>query len=125
MAEAIHAPPKYVLYAAKVYKGCIFYIMWPARNLGKGTIKEISWSILLIHEVLKDDINECEDQSLNHCSMGCENNLGGYRCICDPGYELDNNSLYRCRNIPYNSKYKVNVIKGMVIRLTRNLLINA
>ncbi|KAM7481460.1 hypothetical protein LguiB_006043 [Lonicera macranthoides] len=58
------------------------------------------------------DINECEDPSLNRCSMGCENYLEGYRCFCDPGYELDNNSSYTCRNTANDSKYKANVIVG-------------
>ncbi|KAM7478075.1 hypothetical protein LguiA_026288 [Lonicera macranthoides] len=69
------------------------------------------------------DINECEDPSLNLCSMGCENFLGGYRCICDPGYELDNNSLYTCRNIANNSKYKSIVIIGTCTGLGAILLL--
>ncbi|KAM7478115.1 hypothetical protein LguiA_026328 [Lonicera macranthoides] len=69
------------------------------------------------------DINECADPSLNHCSMGCENYLGGYRCICDPGYELNSNSLYICRNTSNNSKYKANVIIGTCTGLGTMLLL--
>ncbi|KAM7478123.1 hypothetical protein LguiA_026336 [Lonicera macranthoides] len=43
------------------------------------------------------DIDECASNSTNRCTMGCENFLGGYRCLCDPGYELFNN--FTCRYI--------------------------
>ncbi|KAM7481414.1 hypothetical protein LguiB_005997 [Lonicera macranthoides] len=55
-------------------------------------------------------INECEDQSLNHCSARCENYQGGYRCICDPRYER--NWFPTGQETANNSKYKVNVIIG-------------
>lgn len=36
-----------------------------------------------------DDINECA-QNPNICQNGaCENMIGTYRCICNPGYEVD------------------------------------
>lgn len=35
------------------------------------------------------DINECEESHQSICSNGrCENIPGGYRCICNRGYEL-------------------------------------
>ncbi|KAK6631430.1 hypothetical protein RUM44_005957 [Polyplax serrata] len=35
------------------------------------------------------DINECA-QNPNICENGaCENILGGYRCVCNPGYQID------------------------------------
>lgn len=36
------------------------------------------------------DINECA-QNPNICQNGaCENLMGTHRCICNPGYEVDN-----------------------------------
>lgn len=36
-----------------------------------------------------DDINECA-QNPNICKNGaCENMIGMYRCICNPGYQVD------------------------------------
>lgn len=36
-----------------------------------------------------NDINECA-QNPNICQNGaCENLIGTYRCICNPGYEVD------------------------------------
>uniref|UniRef100_A0A3Q3N3C5 Thrombomodulin n=1 Tax=Labrus bergylta TaxID=56723 RepID=A0A3Q3N3C5_9LABR len=32
------------------------------------------------------DINECENK--RHCDHTCSNSFGGYKCSCDPGYEL-------------------------------------
>lgn len=36
------------------------------------------------------DVDECEDIK-NKCAVNghCENTLGGYRCVCDNGYEGD------------------------------------
>lgn len=41
-----------------------------------------------------DDINECSagssEAGLGPCSNGaCENLIGSFRCICDPGWEAD------------------------------------
>lgn len=39
------------------------------------------------------DINECRDQ-LDICGGGrCENEVGGYRCICTDGFELSANQI--------------------------------
>ncbi|KAM6992378.1 thrombomodulin-like [Tautogolabrus adspersus] len=38
------------------------------------------------------DINECENE--RQCEHKCLNLLGGYRCLCDPGYKLYNE--YKC-----------------------------
>ncbi|KAM7481464.1 hypothetical protein LguiB_006047 [Lonicera macranthoides] len=73
--------------------------------------------------LLCQDIDECANPFLNLCSMECENYPGGYRCICDPGYELNNNSLYTCQNTANNSKYKANVIIGTCTGLGTILLL--
>ena len=45
-----------------------------------------------------DDINECS-QNPDICSNGaCENLIGTYRCICNPGYEVDGAGK-TCRDI--------------------------
>ena len=37
-----------------------------------------------------DDINECSTQSSNVCEHGaCENMAGSYRCLANPGYQVD------------------------------------
>ena len=37
-----------------------------------------------------DDINECSTQSNNICDHGaCENMAGSYRCLANPGYQVD------------------------------------
>lgn len=47
----------------------------------------INFSIFLKYSGL--DINECA-QNPNICTNGaCENLLGTYRCICNPGYQVD------------------------------------
>ena len=37
------------------------------------------------------DINECSDPSLNNChsSAVCTNTMGGFMCMCNPGFEGD------------------------------------
>ncbi|KAM7481469.1 hypothetical protein LguiB_006052 [Lonicera macranthoides] len=51
------------------------------------------------------DIDECASNSTNRCNMGCENFPGGYRCLCDPGYELLNSSSYTCGYINNGTNY--------------------
>ncbi|SPP86795.1 putative vitellogenin receptor isoform X2 [Drosophila guanche] len=34
------------------------------------------------------DIDECQERESELCSQSCENTSGGYRCLCDPGYQL-------------------------------------
>ncbi|KAM7478126.1 hypothetical protein LguiA_026339 [Lonicera macranthoides] len=51
------------------------------------------------------DIDECVSNSTNRCNMGCENFPGGYRCLCDPGYELLNSSSYTCGYINNGTNY--------------------
>lgn len=35
-----------------------------------------------------EDINECEDETLNDCEFTCQNLYGSYRCKCLPGYQM-------------------------------------
>ena len=37
------------------------------------------------------DIDECEE-NIDGCSQNCRNTPGSFRCDCDPGYELSNDS---------------------------------
>ena len=41
---------------------------------------------------LSTDINECRNETLNLCSAGstCVNSLGGYKCECPMGTQLEN-----------------------------------
>ncbi|XP_070174635.1 fibropellin-1-like [Littorina saxatilis] len=43
----------------------------------------------------EDDVDECND-SLHNCTgdqQECVNTIGGFVCVCQPGYVLDNNSV--------------------------------
>lgn len=44
-----------------------------------------------------EDTDECEDADA--CSQICHNRIGGYKCSCHSGYELDPVDRYTCRAI--------------------------
>lgn len=52
------------------------------------------------------DVNECEDPAV--CgSARCENNVGGYDCLCEEGYVFDNESrscVGKCINTHTHSR---------------------
>ena len=46
------------------------------------------------------DINECELPDFGQkCQHSCENLIGSYQCICNPGYKQSENSLFECVDV--------------------------
>lgn len=70
------------------------------------------------------DINECAQNPAVCVNGACENMMGSYRCICDPGFEVDPSGKHcldinecvdelicnggQCRNSP--GSYQVNFL---------------
>ena len=42
------------------------------------------------------DVDECSSVELNTCDMLCENTVGGFRCDCRNGYQLNQEDGRSC-----------------------------
>ncbi|XP_041443137.1 adhesion G protein-coupled receptor E3 isoform X2 [Xenopus laevis] len=56
-----------------------------------------------------DDINECQ-KNPNLCGTNtkCKNTVGGYKCVCDSGYQTKGNKTEFCHNETYNTCEDIN-----------------
>ena len=51
------------------------------------------------------DINECQENE-DICEHGCSNTIGGYRCKCPRGFQIDDNNKCVGKRIYYLLFYK-------------------
>ncbi|EDW75194.2 uncharacterized protein Dwil_GK20043 [Drosophila willistoni] len=65
-----------------------------------------------------EDIDECQGPNDGLCSQSCENTSGGYKCLCDDGYELasDNRTCRVSSEEPLLLYTTQNTVMGMHIK---------
>src|SRR5699024_6309235 len=76
------------------------------------------------------DINECQSNNTNNCSINthCNNTIGSYQCICNDGYEGDGlncSDIDECQsnntnNCPFNSHCYNTIGSYQCINITSN-----
>ncbi|KAJ8307334.1 hypothetical protein KUTeg_015418 [Tegillarca granosa] len=78
--------------------------------LTPSSIKRLAKELFLRYHYIIEDINECNDITLNQCdekTTTCVDTIGNFTCVCNPGYFHD--GLYKCK-VSANFRLLTNIV---------------